>query len=292
MFNFLQRYPFLFYLVSLIVIVGTFTIVLVQHASKIIQYNNAAAGSETCVHNNPIVTVTPSVQSGKAGQTQYYIVSVKNTDNSLCNPSELGLSSIAPISDSNWNATFNTSSLTLAPGVSDYVTMTVVSPSSASDGSSEIKINVGDASDGTRQSSVTTSYMVSNNLAPSASITSPAFGERLSSTVSIQASGPAGLSVAKAELYVNETLTDTFTPTLQDASTSTDILASYTFSWNTTAMANGPASLKIRTYDSDGNSTDSSVTVFIVNNPQPHLSLSPQTKTSVLGPELHGVHCR
>jgi subtilisin family serine protease len=97
----------------------------------------------------------------------------------------------------------------------------------------------------------------SDTTPPSVSIASPTGGSVTgTTTVTVNASDNVG--VARVELRVNGSLLGT------------DTTAPYTFSWNTTALSNGSATLVAAAYDAAGNSASSaSVTVNVSNAPPP-----------------------
>jgi subtilisin family serine protease len=89
---------------------------------------------------------------------------------------------------------------------------------------------------------------------PTTSITSPANGSTVSGTVTVQASASDAVGVTRVELYVDGSLagTDTSSP--------------YSFSWNTTGVANGSHGLQTRAYDAAGNVGSSTVVNVTVSN--------------------------
>jgi subtilisin family serine protease len=94
----------------------------------------------------------------------------------------------------------------------------------------------------------------SDTMAPQASITAPSAGKTVSGLVAVDASASDNLAVTKVELYVNGVLKGT------------DTTAPYAFSWDSTTVANGSATLVARAYDSAGNQgTSPSVAVQVAN---------------------------
>ena len=90
--------------------------------------------------------------------------------------------------------------------------------------------------------------------APTTSITSPAAGATVSGTVTVSASASDNVGVSRVELYVDGALH------------STDTASPYSFSWNTTAVANGSHSLQTRAFDAAGNSGSSGTVSVTVSN--------------------------
>jgi hypothetical protein len=92
---------------------------------------------------------------------------------------------------------------------------------------------------------------------PTVNIASPTGGS-VSGTVAVSANASDNVGVTKVEFYVNGSLK------------ATDTAAPYQYSWNTTASANGTATLYAKAFDAAGNSAQSttvSVTVANVTTP-------------------------
>jgi len=99
-----------------------------------------------------------------------------------------------------------------------------------------------------------------DNTAPTVSITAPTAGSTVKNTVSITAAATdntGGTGVAKVEFYINGTLKTTATS------------SPYTYSWDTTAAANGSYTLSAKAYDaaSPANVATSASVGVTVNNP-------------------------
>ena len=91
--------------------------------------------------------------------------------------------------------------------------------------------------------------------APTTSITAPANGATVSGTTSVTASASDNIGVTKVEFY------------LDGALKSTDTTSPYSWSWDTTASANGSHSLVTKAYDAAGNvGTSATVTVTVSNS--------------------------
>ncbi len=92
---------------------------------------------------------------------------------------------------------------------------------------------------------------------PSVSITSPTAGN-VSGTVTMAANASDNVGVSRVDFYVNGSLAGS------------DSAAPYQYSWNTTSLANGAATLYAKAFDAAGNSTQSAtVTVNVSNAPPP-----------------------
>lgn len=110
--------------------------------------------------------------------------------------------------------------------------------------------------------SVTTSNVAPDTTAPTISITTPAAGSTISLTTSVSATASDSLGVTKVELYVDSTLK------------STDTIAPYDFSLDTTTITNGTHTLMAKAYDAAGNVGSGSVSVSVAN-------ILPTTTTSL-----------
>jgi hypothetical protein len=90
--------------------------------------------------------------------------------------------------------------------------------------------------------------------APTVSITAPTAGATVSGTVAVNASASDNVGVSKVEFYVDGALRATATT------------SPYSWSWDTTAFANGAHSLVAKAYDAAGNiGTSSTVSVTVSN---------------------------
>lgn len=82
-----------------------------------------------CTRANPTVTLSPTTQSGSAGQLLSYTVSIKNNDNSACGASTFNLTYSCPTTPSVWPCSLNNTSVTISPGSTDSTTtLSVASP--------------------------------------------------------------------------------------------------------------------------------------------------------------------
>jgi serine protease len=90
--------------------------------------------------------------------------------------------------------------------------------------------------------------------APTTSITSPSNGATVSGTISVAASASDNVGVTKVEFY------------LDGALASTDTSSPYSWSWNTTTVANGPYTLSSKAYDASGNVGSSATITVTVSN--------------------------
>ena len=92
--------------------------------------------------------------------------------------------------------------------------------------------------------------------APTAVVTAPGSGQTVAGTVSLQANASDNVGVTKVEFLVNGTVVGS------------DTTAPYTLSWNSTAVADGAATVTARASDAAGNKTTSAPVGITVANTQ------------------------
>jgi hypothetical protein len=99
---------------------------------------------------------------------------------------------------------------------------------------------------------------------PTTSITSPANNATVSGTINVTASASDNVGVVKVEFYIDSVLKSTSTT------------SPYTFSWNTTTVANGSHTIFSKAYDAANNvGTSATVTVTVSNSTAQQLLLNP-----------------
>ncbi|MCM2277766.1 MAG: Ig-like domain-containing protein [Oligoflexia bacterium] len=89
--------------------------------------------------------------------------------------------------------------------------------------------------------------------APTVAVLSPAGGASVKGIVNVEVSAVDDRDVAKVELLVNGSIL------------ATDAAAPFAFSWDTTPLSDGSATLTARAFDGAGNSASSAVTVQVAN---------------------------
>lgn len=109
--------------------------------------------------------------------------------------------------------------------------------------------------------------------APAASITAPLGSSTVSGVAVVNVSASDNVGVAKVELRVNGSLL------------ATDTAAPYAFSWDSTKVANGMATLQARAYDAAGNAASStSVSVNVANTVPPVVADTTPPSVSLTSP--------
>ncbi|NHJ84958.1 MAG: hypothetical protein FK734_05820 [Asgard group archaeon] len=107
---------------------------------------------------------------------------------------------------------------------------------------------------GSYQLTVTITYGSSDTTPPTVSITSPSNGATVSGTTTITASASDNVGVSSVVFYID------------GSQVGTDTTASYTYSWDTTAYADGSHTIYARAYDAAGNyGTSTTITVTVDN---------------------------
>ncbi|WP_409420909.1 Ig-like domain-containing protein [Pseudaeromonas sp. ZJS20] len=123
-------------------------------------------GSVSCQAARPTLSLTPAQGPWVAAGSQVsYQLTLTNQDSSACGSSQFDLQAQLP---SGWVASFDKSSLTMAPGDSASATLTVSSASGAQDGYYDISLQVSEGAETLHQQTGLVTYVVSNpvNSAP------------------------------------------------------------------------------------------------------------------------------
>lgn len=107
---------------------------------------------------------------------------------------------------------------------------------------------------------------VTDTQAPTVGITSPAASTFVSGMATIDVAASDNVGVGKVEVWVNGSLL------------ASDTSAPFSFSWDTTKLANGTASLQARAFDAAGNAATSSSVAVTVSNVV-HADTMPPTVT-------------
>jgi len=134
-----------------------------------------------------------------------------------------------------------------------------------------------DAAGNVGQSANVSVTVVKDTTAPTVTITSPANNATVSGTVPISVSATDNVGVSTVEFYENGTLL------------SATNVTPYSFTWNTTSVANGTHTLIAKGYDASGNVGQSANVLVTVNNTGPDTTapsasvVSPANNASVSG---------
>jgi hypothetical protein len=118
-----------------------------------------------CTATAPSLSMSPPAQSGTAGSSRTYAVSVTNRDAPACAPSTFALNRAVP---SGWAATLSAPTLTLAPGATGQATLTVTAASTALPATYNVTANVSDAAAAVHATAGAVTYAVLDTVPPSA----------------------------------------------------------------------------------------------------------------------------
>ena len=123
-------------------------------------------------------------------------------------------------------------------------------------GSHSLQVKAYDGSNVSTSATVTVNVNnTTTTTPPTSSITAPPSASTVSGTIAVTADATGVPSVSKVEFYVDGTLK------------ATDTTSPYSFSWDTTQVANGTHTLQAKAYDPANNIGSSSVVTVTINNP-------------------------
>jgi hypothetical protein len=124
---------------------GTYGLTVSASDAATTSHTGSAAASYvvsvSCTQSAPSLTVSPSSQSGAAGASLSYAVSLTNADGSGCGSSTFSLGHTLP---SGWSGSIAPATLTLAPGQLAAASLTVTSAAGALAGSYSVTASVSD----------------------------------------------------------------------------------------------------------------------------------------------------
>jgi hypothetical protein len=208
-----------------------------------------------CLPGAPSASLSPQSQSGIAGNSLTYMLSLTNNDSAACGPSTFTLSGAYP---AGWTGSLSPASLSVGPGMTAQATFTVASSSGAAVGGYQVIVNAIDNTASVHATSVPGEFSVTAPCVPSApsvvpspssqvgapgatvtydvAVTNRDSGGCSASTLSVQTLAPAGWSGAPSPSAVR----------LGPGQT-TNVIVSVT-----SASAAAPASYAISTATFDG----------------------------------------
>lgn len=213
-----------------------------------------SAPTPACTRAYPGVSISPSSQSGAAGASVSYQVTVTNRNSSECGTSAFGMSGVLP---SGWSGVYSSSSLSLSPGASASTTWTVTSAGTSNAGQTyAVSSTALDAAATTSSASAQASYLVSGSstpqdtVPPSVAIVSPATGTTVSGNVTVTASASDNVGVTKVEFWINGQLLQTTSGT-------------HSFTLNAKKYAGSTMTISARAFDAAGNVASASSVVNV-----------------------------
>jgi hypothetical protein len=112
----------------------------------------------TCTTQTPQVNMSPASQSGDAGATLGYTISLINNDSAACDASTFDVT-ITSIPDG-WSGNLSTRNMSLSPGATGTATLSVTSTDTATTGTYSVQVGISDNSDTKHAKSTTAIYLV------------------------------------------------------------------------------------------------------------------------------------
>jgi hypothetical protein len=160
-----------------------------------------------CVPATPSVSLSPSTQSGPAGGTFQYTMTVRNNNGAGCLPSQMTFSALVP---TGWGSSFNPASASLSPGGSVSTTLSLIS-SGGTSGSYGFNVSATDGTSGLNASASGSASVLSNLSVTASAVVSS--GKNRAATITVRVSN-GSLAVAGANVAVNVTKPTGATSTL------------------------------------------------------------------------------
>ena len=154
-----------------------------------------------CGRASPILTASPQIQSGSAGTSLSYTVTVKNMDQAACGSSNFVFQVAHTLA---WDENFAAGSVAVAPGAIASTTLTLRSPSYAT-GSNVVAFTATNSSAPTSFASANVSYQVVSG--PQVSVATNLSSYSAGQTVGLQAivmSGSAPVSGVKVSFSIRQ----------------------------------------------------------------------------------------
>src|SRR5262249_43893616 len=123
------------------------------------EFNVLQLATNSCIHVNPQVLITPSQGPASApGTTVNYTVTVTNNDSATCSATTFNLAAQVP---NGWSSSLMDTSLTINPGANLATTLQVASSVSAQNGIYNVQVGATNAADSTLVGSASAGYAVS-----------------------------------------------------------------------------------------------------------------------------------
>jgi hypothetical protein len=121
-----------------------------------------------CVRTTPVLAVSPQHQSGSAGGSPSYSISITNNDAASCPAATFSLGGAVP---SGWSGTLSADTLTLAPGVTGQIVLTVLSAATSQAGTYTTQVNASGVTSIVHNAAAAATYTVIDTTAPSQPLT-------------------------------------------------------------------------------------------------------------------------
>jgi len=204
---------------------------------------------------DPVISISPWVLVGNHGVTKTYAVQITNMDHVSMDSSNFNLGVTAP---SGWTTQLSSTSMLLDPRVTGSLTLDVTPPGNAPYDYNSLIFNLTDTAQPLHNSSPRFLYRI-DNLAPLATVTSPADGSIVpspSSSFSVRCQATDGIGLATGKIYINDVLR---------YSTNIDPNQLFNASWSRNffgaSLVVGPNSIRCEAADQAGNTASASVII-------------------------------
>ncbi len=199
---------------------------------------NVSMPSVPCRRYNPTVTLAPSSQWGTAGNSLSYTLSVTNNDSTECSASTFsGLGTLS----SGFVQSPTAPSLTLNPGETRSMTLTVSAPLSAMPASYIVTESVSNSNAPESVGTVSANFNIAapDATAPVISVLSPKDGSSISGRkVSVSATASDASGIQKIDLYIDNKLMKTCTG-----------VTGCTYSWSISKVSSGSHTIRVVAVD-------------------------------------------
>ena len=119
---------------------------------------------QACVRTAPALQITPQNQSGAAGGSPSYAISITNKDAATCPAATFSLNEIVP---TGWSGSLSSDILTLTPGENGQAVLTVTSAGSSSAGTYTTRVNTTGSASVVHSASTDATYTILDTVAPS-----------------------------------------------------------------------------------------------------------------------------
>jgi Gametolysin peptidase M11/Bacterial Ig domain len=217
------------------------------HANTIIDTPVVA----TCTRSAPQLAVSPASQTGNAGATLPYTLTLTNRNSSGCGNSTFTLAQALP---TGFGGTLGAGSVTIAPGTSANVAWSVTTAPTLGAGTFTLNASAAEPSIGMSATAPATAVVVSaaDTTAPTLSITSPSAGSAITArmaSITVAASDASGVRLV--EFYVDDKLL------------ASDTSAPYSANWNLRKATRGGHTIRVRAVDAAGNAAEQTIAVTV-----------------------------
>jgi hypothetical protein len=207
-------------------------------------------GTGSCVRNAPAVSVAPGSQTGSAGASLAYSVTVTNKNSAACGTSTFAVSQSLP---AGFAGNLGATSLAIAAGSSVSTNWSVNSSTAVADATYTLTASAADSATSMNVAAHASAVIYTpppDTTGPALTIVSPSNGAKIAGNkATITATATDASGVAAVEFWVDGVLLarDTGTP--------------YSANWNTRKVSAGTHTILVRAIDTRGNKSEQTITV-------------------------------